>query len=100
MIPDGEYTAVVDRIEETLATLEVSDGDERYNLVIGEEELPEDGRHADAILHVSVVDDELADVEYQPEETARRQDDAQSRFDRLSKRPPGRDEDDGPADPP
>lgn len=100
MIPDGEYTAVVDRIEETLATLEVSGGDERYNLVVGEEELPADGRHADAVLRITVIDDELADAEYQSDETEQRQTDAQSRFDRLSKRPPGSDNDGKPGDGP
>jgi hypothetical protein len=95
MIPDGEYTAVVDRIEETLATLEVGSGDERYNLVVGEKELPADGRHADAVLRITVIDDELADATYQPEETEQRKADAQRRFDRLSKRPPDPDEDNG-----
>jgi hypothetical protein len=94
MIPDGEYTAVVDRIEETLATLEVGSGDERYNLVVGEEELPDDGCHVDAVLQVSIVDDELADAEYQPDETEQRKADAQSRFDQLSQRPPDTDEGD------
>lgn len=95
MIPDGEYTAVVDRIEETLATLEVSSGDERYNLVVREEELPADGRHADAVLQITVIDNELVDAAYQPEETEQRKADAQRRFDRLSKRPPDPDQDDG-----
>ncbi len=98
MIPEGTYTAVVDRIEDTLATLEVSADDDLYNLVVGEEELPEKGRHPDAVLRVTLVDDELVDAEYQPEETERRQQQAQNRFDRLSKRPPGNDEDDNPAD--
>ena len=88
MIPDGEYTAVVDRFDETLATLELSDGDERYNLVVGEEELPEDARHVDAVCHVTLVDDELESVEYVPEETIERKQEAQDRFDRLSRRPP------------
>jgi predicted AlkP superfamily phosphohydrolase/phosphomutase len=88
MIPDGEYTAVVDRFDETLATLELSDGDERYNLVVGEEELPEDARHVDAVCHVKLVDDELESVEYVPEETIERKQEAQDRFDRLSRRPP------------
>lgn len=94
MIPDGEYTAVVDRIEDTFVTLEVSGGEERYNLVVGEEELPNDGCHVDAVLQVSIIGDELAEAEYQPDETEQRKSDAQSRFDRLSKRPPDPDEDD------
>jgi len=88
MIPDGEYTAVVDQFDETLATLELSDGEERYNLVVGEEELPEEARHVDAICHVRLVDEELVSVEYDPEETSERTQEAQDRFDRLSSRPP------------
>lgn len=93
MIPDGEYSAVVDRIEDTLATLELSDDNgERYNLVVGEEELPSDARHADAVLQVTLDDEELADTTYQPAETETRKKDAQDRFDRLSSRAP-RDQD-------
>jgi len=88
MIPDGEYTAVVDRFDETLATLELSDGDERYSLVVGEEELPEDARHVDAVCHVRVVDEDLVSVGYDHEETSERKQEAQDRFDRLSRRPP------------
>ena len=46
MIPDGEYTAVVDRIEDGLATLEASASGERYELVVAEATLPEGARHA------------------------------------------------------
>ncbi|WP_415380532.1 DUF3006 domain-containing protein [Halosimplex sp. TS25] len=87
MIPDGTYTAVVDRIEDTLATLQLEDNDDLYNLVVGEEELPEPARHADAILDVELEDDELVRVEYDEAETEARSDEAQRRFDRLSERP-------------
>lgn len=93
MIPDGEYTAVVDRIENALATLELSnDNGERYNLVVAEEKLPSDARHADAVLQVTLNDEELADTTYQPDETETRKQDAQDRFDRISSRAP-RDQD-------
>lgn len=92
MIPDGTYTAVVDRIEDTLATLQLEDDDHLYNLVVGEEELPEDARHQDAILSLSLEDEEIVDATYKPEETQERRDAAQSRFDRLSKRLPSDDE--------
>lgn len=93
MIPDGSYTAVVDRIEDTLATLVVEDdGEHAYNLVVGEEELPEVARHADAVLDIELADEELLDVAYDEGETAERREQAQNRFDRLSERPP-RDED-------
>lgn len=89
MIPDGKYTAVVDRIEDTLATLELSNDDgERYNLVVGEEELPSDARHTDAILRVTLADEELVEATYLPSETEIRKQDAQDRFNRLSRRAP------------
>lgn len=87
MIPDGSYTAVVDRIEDGLATLEVDGEDELYELVVDAAELPEDGRHQDAILDVDVEADELVEATYDESATAGRKEDAQSRFDRLSERP-------------
>ncbi|WP_254272020.1 DUF3006 family protein [Haloarcula marina] len=94
MIPDGVYTVVVDRIEESLATLEVTDedSDDRYSLVLDETELPEDGRHADAILTVELEDEEIIDAVYRKAETAERKESAQRRFDRLAKRLPRDDE--------
>ena len=92
MIPDGHYTAVVDRIEDALATLEVSGDDDRYSLVVDEETLPDAARHADAVLQITLVNDELAAVEYDPDETERRAETAQRRFDRLADRPPDGDD--------
>lgn len=93
MIPDGTYTAVVDRIEETLVTLIVEgEDDEVYNLIVGEEELPVDSRHQDAALEVVLDDEKLVDVTYDEAETQDRSDRAQNRFDRLSSRPPRDDE--------
>ncbi|WP_123536882.1 DUF3006 domain-containing protein [Halosimplex salinum] len=93
MIPDGNYTAVVDRIEDGLATLEVTDEEEtdRYELVVDPEELPESGRHADAVLRVELDDGDLVDAAYDESETEERADAAQSRFDRLSERRRGDD---------
>lgn len=88
MIPDGDYTAVVDQIEDTLATLEVSGDDERYSLVVDEETLPEAGQHVDAVLQITIVGGELVDAMYDSAETERRKEASQRRFDRLSKRPP------------
>jgi len=89
MIPDGEYKAVVDRIEDTLAALELSDADgNRYSLGIAEDELPTQARHADAVLQVTVAEGELVDETYQPEETTTRKQETQDRFDRLSQRAP------------
>lgn len=88
MIPDGTYMAVVDRIEETLATLVLEGDDEVFNLVLGEEELPADAQHPDAVLEVVLEDEELVDAVYDEAKTEERSDRAQSRFNRLSSRPP------------
>ncbi len=91
-IPDDSYDAVVDRIEDGLATLEL-DGDEgRYELVIGEASLPADGRHEGAVYEIAVEDDRLVDAWYDEDATDERREAAQDRFDRLSERPPSGDE--------
>jgi hypothetical protein len=93
MIPDGRYTAVVDRVEDGHATLLLEeDGEDAHDLVVYPEALPSDGRHSDAILTVEITDDELAEAKYRPDETEERKEAAQSRFDRLSERPPSDDE--------
>jgi hypothetical protein len=93
MIPDGRYTAVVDRIEDGLATILLEENDrDAYELVVDPDELPEEARHADAVLTIEVEAEDLADVTYEAEETKERREAAQSRFDRLSKRPPKDDE--------
>lgn len=89
MIDDGTYTAVVDRFENDLAVLLVEGEDDQVGeLVVDQEELPEDGQHVDAVVTVAVEDGELVEVTYLDGETDRRKDAAQSRFDRLSERPP------------
>lgn len=93
MLPDGTYTAVIDRIEDELATLEVAAGDELNSLTVDESDLPAEARSADTVLTVTVEDGTLVTVEYDDTATTERASDAQRRFDRLSKRPP-RDEDD------
>jgi hypothetical protein len=93
MLLDGTYTAIVDRIEDGIATLEVDAEDGLAALEIEAAELPAEARTADAVLEITVVDSTLADVTHDPGETADRANEAQRRFDRLSKRPP-RDGDD------
>ncbi|MDS0220197.1 DUF3006 domain-containing protein [Haloarcula sp. S1AR25-5A] len=93
MLPDGTHTAVVDRIEDGIATLEVDAEDGLYALEIAAAELPAEAQTADAVLEITVEESALADVMYEPDETADRSNEAQRRFDRLSKRPP-RDGDD------
>lgn len=92
MIPDGDHAAVLDRFEGDLAVLEVTAGDEQYELVVDEAELPADARQADAVLEVTVCDGGLADAVYDGEASEERSENAQRRFDRLSERLP-RDED-------
>lgn len=88
-LPDGEYIAVVDSIEDGLATVFFEQaGDEVGNAVINPDELPSDGQHADAILEVLIREGAISSVEYEPERTTERSETAQSRFDRLSNRPP------------
>ena len=88
-VADGEYTAVVDSIEDGLATVFFEqDGTEVGHAVIDAPELPEDAQHADAILSVTVDGGEIVAADYRQETTATRKDAAQSRFDRLSSRPP------------
>jgi len=88
MVSDGSYTAVLDELEGSLARLELeADSGELYELVVESETLPEGGRETGAVLAVEVVDDELLEAEYDPEETKRRRERVRDRFDRLSKRP-------------
>jgi hypothetical protein len=95
MIPDGEYTAVVDRIEDGLAAVLLEeDGTDAYELLVEPAELPEDAQHANAVLTVEVQDGELSEANYEASETKERQESAQSRFDRLSERPPADDNED------
>lgn len=103
MIPDDTYTAVVDRIEDGLATLELTaaaDADEtddgrgsegrreRHELVVEPQTLPPDARHANAVLRVAVRDGEVVDATYDEAETEARAESAQDRFDGLSQRAP------------
>ena len=88
-LDDGAYTAVVDSIEDDLATIFYEhDGEDVANEVRDATDLPEDGRHADALFTVEVHDGEVVDWTYEPERTQDRQEAAQSRFDTLSSRPP------------
>ena len=91
-LPDGTYTAVVDAIEDGLATVFFEqDDEEKGNAVINAKTLPESGQHADAILSVTIEDGTIETATYHPEETADRQSKAQNRFDSLSERPPSKD---------
>lgn len=93
---DGEYTAVVDRVEDGLAVLLLeANGETVDDLLVPSEDLPRRARAADAVLTVVVEDGDLIEARYRPEETRERAERAQSRFDRLAERPPKR-SDSGP----
>lgn len=88
-LPDGTYTAVVDRHEDDLFALELSnDDDARYELLVDPATLPDPAQEPDAVLEVTIRDGALEAVSYDPDATDERAADAQSRFDRLSRRPP------------
>jgi len=92
-LDDGEYTAVVDSIEDGLATVFFErDGDEVGNAILAADQLPEEGQHADAIFTVTLVDGAIETAQYDPEQTTERSEAAQNRFDRLSRRPPSEDD--------
>ena len=92
-LPDGEYTAVVDNVEDGLATVFFERDDEEVgNAVLEVSRLPPDGRHADAILSVTLGGGRIESASYEPEQTEDRKAAAQDRFDRLSKRPPSDEE--------
>jgi hypothetical protein len=94
MIPDGTYTAVVDRIEDGLVAMEVTTDEQRHELLVSVGELPAEARQADAVLEIEVRDGDPVAARYDPAATEDRADKAQSRFDQLSRRPP----EDGPDD--
>ena len=88
-LADGRYTAVVDSVEDGFATVFFEcDGEEVGNAVLDTDALPENARHGDAILRVTVADGELTEAEYDADRTEDRAERAQTRFDRLSERPP------------
>ena len=96
MIPDGIHTAVLDRFEDAqegrVAVL-VVEGPERPlgDLLVEPEELPEAARRQDAVVQVAIEGSELREATYEGQATRDRRESAQSRFDRLARRPPGGD---------
>ncbi len=87
------YTGVIDRFEDDLAVILLEDdGDVVDELVLDRGDLPTDAAQEDAILEVTLEDGEVTDLVYDATETENRKDRAQSRFDRLSERPPSDDD--------
>lgn len=92
-LPDGAYTAIVDAVEDGLATVFFEqDDEEKGNAVIDAEMLPESGQHADAIFSVSIENGTIQTATYHPDQTENRVNEAQERFDSLSERPLSKDD--------
>ena len=86
-LADGTYTVVVDAIEDDRARLFIEQaGEEVGDAVVSADRLPEDGRHADAILVATITDGALVELRYRPDETTERANAAQRRFDALADR--------------
>jgi len=88
---DGTYTAVFDRVEDIdgaeIAVLVVEvDGTDVAEHLVERSTLPEDCRPVDAVIEVTFSDGEPTAFRAQSDETSDRKSDAQSRFDRLSRR--------------
>lgn len=88
-----EYRGVLDRFEDDLAVVLLErDGETVGDIAVPREQLPEDGRHRDAIFTIKVEGETVQTISYRPEKTRKQAEQAQSRFDRLSQRPPRSDE--------
>lgn len=87
MTDDGTYTATIDRIEEGIAVcLLESEGEIVDEHRLSGEELPE-GCGEGTVLELVVRDGKAVELTPDHEQTAERRERAQSRFDRLSRRP-------------
>lgn len=80
------YTAVLDRIVDgTDAVLLIEDeGKTVDELIIHINELPSDGRHESAVFNVKLIDDELLEAEYLPEEEAERLERVREKMERTA----------------
>ncbi|MFD1515188.1 DUF3006 domain-containing protein [Halomarina rubra] len=86
-VADGEYLGVLDRFEDDLGVVLLeADGETVGDVTVAREALPEDARRPDAVLRVTLRDGAPVAVRYDAEETDRRAERTQSRFDRLSRR--------------
>lgn len=87
-------TGVVDRIidGETAIILLESTGEERSQLEVPVDRLPESARTDGAVLSLTLTDGSLVDATYRPAETSDRRESAGERFDRLSEPLSDRDE--------
>jgi len=89
-----ERTAVLDRFEGDRAVL-VSDADERF--VVPRSAVPPEGRHVDAVFHLTLQDGRVVGIRYDPRETRQRERRSQARFDALAEDAPDGSDDGPPA---
>ena len=85
-------TGVVDRFEgEQAVVLLESDAAVVDEVVLDEQEIPEDGCHVDAVLRVELEETDVVRIAYDAAETEERKTSVKDRFERLSERPPSDD---------
>ena len=92
MLPDGTYTGVVDRFEEDaegteLAVILLEDGEEVVDQVDVARTALSDIIEQDSVVEVRIDGGDVVTVALDREETETRTGEAQSRFDRLARRP-------------
>lgn len=97
MTLDGTYTGTIDRVVDEVAVVlvegdDANDGEPIEELNPSVDTLPDDARDEGTVLRLTFDDGDLVDIEAQPDETEERLKEARDRFDRLSKRPPKKDE--------
>lgn len=91
---NGIFTATVDRIVDgQTAVILIEDGkDVIEQFDIPADQLPEEVSGEGSVLTVEITDDTIVDMEYDAESTDQRQQAAQDRINRLSKRLSDRDD--------
>lgn len=97
MTLDGDYTGTIDRVVDGVAVVLVEGTDANEGEIVEEltqpvDDLPADAREEGTVLRLTLEDGDLVDVEARPDETQDRLDEARDRFERLSERPPKKDE--------
>lgn len=98
MTLDGEYRAVLDRIEDGVGVLLIeADGDVIDERHVDPDALPAAATEG-AIFEATLDDGALEGLEHRPQETERRREELQSRVDDLAQRPPGSESDEDGAD--
>lgn len=89
---DGEYRAVLDRIEDGVGVLLIeADGEVREEVHVDPDRLPSAAGEG-ALFDATFENGSLAELTHRPGETEQRRRELQSRVDDLAQRPPGADD--------